>query len=237
MSSHDIRPCRPPSRRLARDARPSSRTRRSATPAVARSTPCLGLARPATGWLDIAALVRQVLLIARRDLRRHAIACRAPGRALADGGPVGDGRLLSGTDGRRDASGSPPRTGRRRLRHAGRRRRRRPRAGRRSGRPIATPTRSLTNQLPADPFWKAAHRDFLRYRGEPQRQAARAAVLNDGGSLIVALPTGRGKTAVAWSKVLLSKNGCHHRGRADRRARTRHGAPDPGGGAANSAAN
>ena len=45
------------------------------------------------------------------------------------------------------------------------------------------------------------------YRGEPQRQAARAAVLNDGGALAVALPTGRGKTAVAWSKALLSDHG------------------------------
>ena len=58
----------------------------------------------------------------------------------------------------------------------------------------------------ADPFWTSAHR-FDHYRGEPQRQAARAAVLNDGGSLIVALPTGRGKTAVAWSKALLSDRG------------------------------
>lgn len=58
----------------------------------------------------------------------------------------------------------------------------------------------------ADPFWTAAHR-YDHYRGEPQRQAARAAVLNEGGSLIVALPTGRGKTAVAWSKALLSDRG------------------------------
>jgi len=58
----------------------------------------------------------------------------------------------------------------------------------------------------ADPFWTSAHR-YDHYRGEPQRQAARAAVLNDGGSLIVALPTGRGKTAVAWSKALLSDRG------------------------------
>jgi ATP-dependent DNA helicase RecQ len=60
--------------------------------------------------------------------------------------------------------------------------------------------------LGADPFWKSAH-DYPTYRGEPQRQAARAAVLNSGGSLLVSLPTGRGKTAVAWSKVLLSNEG------------------------------
>lgn len=64
-----------------------------------------------------------------------------------------------------------------------------------------------SNELPADPFWIAAHRGFGAYRGEPQRQAARAAVLNDGGSVVVALPTGRGKTAVAWSKTLLSHTG------------------------------
>src|SRR5665213_20813 len=60
--------------------------------------------------------------------------------------------------------------------------------------------------LPADPFWNEAHQ-YPTYRGETQRQAARAAVLNDRGALVVALPTGRGKTAVAWSKVLLSVHG------------------------------
>ena len=58
----------------------------------------------------------------------------------------------------------------------------------------------------ADPFWTSAHR-YDHYRGEPQRQAARAAVLHEGGSLVIALPTGRGKTAVAWSKALLSDRG------------------------------
>lgn len=60
--------------------------------------------------------------------------------------------------------------------------------------------------IEADPFWKEAHH-YPTYRGEPQRQAARAAVLNDEGSLVICLPTGRGKTAVAWSKVLLSTSG------------------------------
>jgi len=60
--------------------------------------------------------------------------------------------------------------------------------------------------IEADPFWKEAHH-YPAYRGEPQRQAARAAVLNDEGSLVICLPTGRGKTAVAWSKVLLSTSG------------------------------
>ena len=65
---------------------------------------------------------------------------------------------------------------------------------------------SHSKPLHADPFWKAAH-DYPTYRGEPQRQAARAAVLNDGGSVLISLPTGRGKTAIAWSKVLLSTQG------------------------------
>ena len=68
----------------------------------------------------------------------------------------------------------------------------------------ANPT--FADLVVADPFWTSAHR-YDHYRGEPQRQAARAAVLNDGGSFIVALPTGRGKTAVGWSKALLSDRG------------------------------
>lgn len=61
-------------------------------------------------------------------------------------------------------------------------------------------------EVPADPFWRFAH-GYDVFRGETQRQAARAAVLNDGTSTIIALPTGRGKTAVAWAKPLLSTQG------------------------------
>lgn len=64
----------------------------------------------------------------------------------------------------------------------------------------------LADRVPADPFWQAVH-GYPDYRGESQRQAARAGVLDDGGALLVALPTGRGKTAVAWSKVLMSTQG------------------------------
>lgn len=60
--------------------------------------------------------------------------------------------------------------------------------------------------LLSDPFWEQAH-GYLTYRGESQRQAARAAVINDGSPLLIALPTGRGKTAVAWSKALISTRG------------------------------
>ncbi|MGL5823278.1 MAG: DEAD/DEAH box helicase, partial [Nocardioides sp.] len=60
----------------------------------------------------------------------------------------------------------------------------------------------------ADPFWPRAHgAAFKTYRGESQRQSARAAVMSSDETLMVALPTGRGKTAVAWSKTMLSSSG------------------------------
>ncbi|MBF6414620.1 protein DpdF [Nocardia cyriacigeorgica] len=63
-------------------------------------------------------------------------------------------------------------------------------------------------EVQADPFWRSAHgRGFKTYRGETQRQAARAAVLNHEGTLVVSLPTGRGKTAVVWSKPLMTTSG------------------------------
>lgn len=65
---------------------------------------------------------------------------------------------------------------------------------------LSQPTRT------ADPFWTRAH-GYPVYRGVSQQQAARAAVLSDGSPLLVSLPTGRGKTAVAWSKALLSPVG------------------------------
>lgn len=60
--------------------------------------------------------------------------------------------------------------------------------------------------LLSDPFWEQAH-GYATFRGESQRQSARAAVVNEGSPLLIALPTGRGKTAVAWSKALLSSRG------------------------------
>jgi len=62
------------------------------------------------------------------------------------------------------------------------------------------------DQVTSDPFWEQAH-GYATYRGEAQRQAARAAVINDASPLLIALPTGRGKTAVAWSKALISARG------------------------------
>lgn len=60
--------------------------------------------------------------------------------------------------------------------------------------------------IPADPFWTMAHA-YPSYRGVAQQQAARAGVTRDGRPLLISLPTGRGKTAVVWSKPLLSSEG------------------------------
>lgn len=59
----------------------------------------------------------------------------------------------------------------------------------------------------ADPFWKLAY-GWDGYRGEPQRQAARAVALcGPGETLAVSLPTGRGKTEVALSRAVLGTKG------------------------------
>lgn len=57
---------------------------------------------------------------------------------------------------------------------------------------------------PADPFWiRAFGAGFQQYTSLGQRQAARAIVTAPPGSTtIVCLPTGQGKTEVAWSAVL-----------------------------------
>lgn len=163
-----------------------------------------GLGTPATGWLDIAALVRQVLLTTQvtyggdpflivpevapwPDLDQwNRVRCSAI--ATVDGR-----RLIQAEDWSPPASllddGVGDELARLQVRAAYR---------------DADP--SFDNAVTADPFWEAAH-GYDVYRGEPQRQAARAAVLSDGGSVIVALPTGRGKTAVAWSKALMSTVG------------------------------
>jgi ATP-dependent DNA helicase RecQ len=59
----------------------------------------------------------------------------------------------------------------------------------------------------ADPFWKAAiGHDY--YLSVAQRQAARSVMLSPPGStVLVVLPTGRGKTAVVWAPALLRGEG------------------------------
>ncbi|MFW6600444.1 protein DpdF [Propionibacteriaceae bacterium Y2011] len=163
-----------------------------------------GLSNGTAGWRDVASLIRQVLLTTRvtyggnpslavpagaawpNPQQWEAVKCTSA--PLADGGrsvqaldwapPASLERDEVGTDLAREQVLEVYRD--------------------------AEPAR--TGLLEADPFWKAAH-GYPTYRGEPQRQAARAAVLNDGGSVLVSLPTGRGKTAIAWSKVLLSTQG------------------------------
>lgn len=57
---------------------------------------------------------------------------------------------------------------------------------------------------PADPFWSAGVQ-YSEYMSVGQRQAARAVALAQPGStLVICLPTGHGKTAVAQAPVLVS---------------------------------
>lgn len=70
-----------------------------------------------------------------------------------------------------------------------------------------SPFRRALADLPADPFWThtVGHEE---YRGPAQRAAARTiALAPEGSTNIVVLPTGRGKTDVAWSRALLGDTG------------------------------
>jgi ATP-dependent DNA helicase RecQ len=59
----------------------------------------------------------------------------------------------------------------------------------------------------ADPFWQHAL-GYEHYFSVAQRQAARSVALGPAGStVVIALPTGRGKTAVVWAPALLRDNG------------------------------
>ncbi len=72
--------------------------------------------------------------------------------------------------------------------------------------PLSPVRRSLAD-VPADPFWTHTVGHQV-YRGPAQRAAARAVALAPEGSTnIVVLPTGRGKTDVAWSRALLGDSG------------------------------
>lgn len=204
MSSHDLAALQ-----SALDARPEATApivNKDLSDACRRALDALpGLSTGESGWLDIAGLVRQVLLVSTVTYNNTA-SVLVPLDPLmptadqwrdmnCDAVPTQDGRLRITAE-----DWAPPTS----LEGDG--------AGSCLARDQVRETyreqdRTWGNQLPADPFWRAAHPDFGAYRGEPQRQAARAAVLNDGGSVIVALPTGRGKTAVAWSKMLLTHTG------------------------------
>ncbi|MUL67540.1 helicase [Mycobacterium sp. CBMA 234] len=161
------------------------------------------LARGAAGWRDVAALIRQVLLTSRITYRGNpqlSVPVALPWPTAEDWDKVScsstrlvDGRLsivaFDWQPTRDDESPAAVELARDQV-HA----------------VYRDADLVSARQLPADPFWKRAHQ-YETYRGETQRQAARAAVLNESGALAIALPTGRGKTAVAWSKVLLSTHG------------------------------
>ncbi|QYN37792.1 DEAD/DEAH box helicase [Pseudonocardia sp. DSM 110487] len=67
----------------------------------------------------------------------------------------------------------------------------------------ARPDRAVAAPIPADPFWSTAS-GLRGYRSTGQRQAARAVVTAPpGGTVIVSLPTGQGKTWVAFAPTLL----------------------------------
>ncbi|MFA4897324.1 MULTISPECIES: protein DpdF [Microbacterium] len=163
-----------------------------------------GLAVGSAGWRDVAALTRQVLLIARETYGGSPalsvpITSPWPTTTQWEGLECQATSLVDGRASIRALDWEPPAT---------------PEGGDVGLDAARNEVRAVyrdkvpdePNPIDADPFWTEAHH-YSTYRGEPQRQAARAAVLNDEGSVVVALPTGRGKTAVAWSKVLLSTRG------------------------------
>ena len=64
--------------------------------------------------------------------------------------------------------------------------------------------RRVLESVPADPFWSDLLQ-FSTYQSSAQKQAARAvASSSPGQSLLVVLPTGHGKTAIAWIRMLQS---------------------------------
>ena len=64
--------------------------------------------------------------------------------------------------------------------------------------------RRVLEGVPADPFWSNLLQ-FSAYQSSAQKQSARAvASASPGQSLLVVLPTGHGKTAIAWIRMLQS---------------------------------
>ncbi|HEY3546910.1 MAG TPA: protein DpdF [Propionicimonas sp.] len=163
-----------------------------------------GLVAGTAGWRDVACLMRQVLLTAHHTYPgdRYLVVPATPDWPTVDQWDVVECLATHTADGRlvvRAREWTPPSTPTDRTVGAAA-------AAEQVGAVYRDVEPAQTNLIEADPFWRAAHR-YSTYRGETQRSAARAAVLTDEGSLVIALPTGRGKTAVAWSKVLLSQRG------------------------------
>lgn len=163
----------------------------------------VGLSTDVAGWRDVASLVRQVLLTATSTYGSDPALTVPTGNRWPSTDQwrdvncvptqLADGRLSI-----RANAWTPPEANAGVAQSAGHKQ---VLAAFRDAEPAFTTVR-------ADPFWKRVHgADFNVYRGETQRQAARAAVLSDDETLMIALPTGRGKTAVAWSKMLLKSSG------------------------------
>ena len=190
------------------------------------------------GWLDIAALIRQVLL--EQDAR-HGVELSLIRTAQAPPFPTREQweqagcEALSYGDEQRQAlpwlaasRGTPTAED---AGEPGQRFRRRNRPPRTSGGCTAGEQKE-SPACPADPFWTTALGEELpAYKSVGQRQAARTVVTAPPGSTsIVCLPTGQGKTEVAMAPALFASRVQRRlrARRADRRARVRPRTADPG---------
>jgi superfamily II DNA/RNA helicase len=152
------------------------------------------------GWLDVAALIRQVLL---EHQARHGTTARltvpaeAPFAMIQQWGDAGCQAIPAGTR-KLSVAAEPwhPPTG--------------------AGEPAEAVAEDIRRvyrgeekapqNCPADPFWtKALGARFSTYKSLAQRQAARTVMLATPGSTsIVCLPTGQGKTEVALAPALFA---------------------------------
>lgn len=150
------------------------------------------------GWLDVAALIRQVLL---EQEARHAVVypLTVPGNPLLptrqqweEAGCVA--RPTGGGAFQVKAESWHPRV---RPEEAD--------AAAEDLRRVYRGTRKAPRACPADPFWMGVFGpDYETYTSLGQRQAARTVVLAPPGSTtVVCLPTGQGKTEVALAPALL----------------------------------
>lgn len=152
------------------------------------------------GWLDVAALIRQVLL---EHQARHGTTARitVPAEApfpmsaqWADAGcqaiPAGTGKLAVAAEPWYPPTGAPVPA----------------EAVAEDIRRVYRGEEKTPQNCPADPFWtEALGARFNTYKSLGQRQAARTVMLAPPGSTsIVCLPTGQGKTEVGLAPALLA---------------------------------